>query len=141
MVPLSQRDKDGKGSKDLPALTLSGQIVDYTLDITSNEKHFPKRYRWCVTNRIIEKALTIDDYLILANSVRVRIKEDYLRRYTFTAKALEITYALQRDIDRAYRRFGINSFNIEHWTKLIGQLQGKIRNWIKDDSERYKNIG
>lgn len=27
------------------------ELAEYTITICSNEKNFPKRYRWCLTNK------------------------------------------------------------------------------------------
>lgn len=130
---------DGKrGEGDLKVITVSGDLCDYTLQITSAEKHFPKRYRWSITNRILQITLDIDDHLIHANSVYVREGDgSLLRRQTHQLEALELTHVLLRNINRAYRRFGVDSFNIQHWTGLVIKLQKLIRGWYQKDKERY----
>lgn len=132
----------GKRSEgDLKVITVSGELCDYTLQITSNEKHFPKRYRWSITNRILQLTLDIDDHLIYANSVYVRPEDgSLLRRQTHQLEALELTNVLLRNIDRAYRRLGIDSDRIEYWTGLIKDLQRLIRGWYRKDKERYESI-
>lgn len=126
---------------DLKVITVSGELCDYTLQITSNEKHFPKRYRWSITNRILQLTLDIDDHLIYANSVYVRPEDgSLLRRQTHQLEALELTNVLLRNIDRAYRRLGIDSDRIEYWTGLIKDLQRLIRGWYRKDKERYEAI-
>jgi hypothetical protein len=131
-----------RGEGELKVITVSGNLCDYTLQITNTEKHFPKRYRWSITNRIVQITMDIDDHLIHANSIFVR-PDDYslARRQRYQLEALELTYVLLRNIDRAYRRFGVGSFNAEHWTGLIRELQRLIRGWYNKDKERYANIG
>ncbi len=126
-----------RGEGDLKVITESGKLCDYTLQITSTEKHFPKRYRWSITNRIVQLTLDIDDHLIHANSIYVRSEEDSARRQRHQLEALELTYVLLRNIDRAYRRFGVGSFNVEPWTGLIKELQRLIRGWYTKDKKRY----
>ena len=122
-------------------ITVSGDLCDYTLQITSNEKHFPKRYRWNITNRILQITFDIDDHLIYANSVYVRPEDgSLLRRQTHQLEALELTNVLLRNIDRAYRRLGIDSDRIEFWTGQIKELQRLIRGWYRKDKERYESI-
>lgn len=123
---------------DLRVLTVSGGLCDYTLRIVSNEKNFPKRYRWCVSNRILQITLDIDDRLILANSVLVREGDGSReRRAAYQTEALELTYVLLRHIDRAYRMFGIGSVSVERWTRQITDLQRLIRGWRRKDLDRY----
>ena len=122
-------------------ITVSGDLCDYTLQITSNEKHFPKRYRWNITNRILQITFDIDDHIIYANSVYVREGDgSLLRRQTHQLEALELTNVLLRNIDRAYRRLGIDSDRIEFWTGQIKELQRLIRGWYRKDKERYEHI-
>lgn len=135
-VPAGKREEG-----DLKVLTVSEDLCDYTLKMTSSEKHFPKRYRWILAKRILDLTLDIDDLLSLANSVYVRPGDGSLeRRLTRQQEALELTYPLLRNINRAYRRFGVDSFNIEHWTKQIEDLQRLIRAWYQKDKRRYASI-
>ena len=130
-----------RGEGDLKVITVSGDLCDYTLQITSNEKHFPKRYRWNITNRILQITFDIDDHIIYANSVYVREGDgSLLRRQTHQLEALELTNVLLRNIDRAYRRLGIDSDRIEFWTGQIKELQRLIRGWYRKDKERYESI-
>ena len=125
-----------RGEGDLKVITVSGDLCDYTLQITSNEKHFPKRYRWNITNRILQITFDIDDHIIYANSVYVREGDgSLLRRQTHQLEALEL-----RNIDRADRRCGIDSDRIEFWTGQIKELQRLIRGWYRKDKERYEHI-
>ena len=124
---------------ELKVITVSGNLCDYTLQITSNEKHFPKRYRWSITNRILQLTFDIDDNLIYANSVYVRGEKSLEKRLMHQLKALEMTYVLLRNIDRAYRRLGIDSKRIEFWTGQIMELQRLIRGWHQKDKKRYEN--
>lgn len=128
--------KRNKGT--LGVITLSGNLCDYTLQITSKEEHFPKRYRWCISNRIVQTAIDIDDRLIHANAVYVREGDgSFERRQRLQLEALELTYVLLRNIDRAYRRFGPGSFNVEHWAGLIDELQKSIRGWYTKEKEKH----
>ena len=143
-VVYSKRNKsksDKEKNEALQILSLSGEIVDYTLKTVTNEKHFPKRYRWCLAYKILDKAIMIDDYLNLANAIYVRPDDgSKIRRLSYIQRALEITYPLLKNIERANYRFGQGSFNIEFWTSQIEELQRRIRGWYKTESERYKDI-
>lgn len=135
-VPAGKRDEG-----ELKVITVSGKLCDYTLQITANEKHFPKRYRWSITNRIVQTTLDIDDHLIYANAVYVRPNDgSLLRRQQHQLKALELTHVLLRNIDRTYRRLGIDSGRVQYWTGEIRALQKLIIGWYKQDKERYDKI-
>lgn len=127
-----------RGEGDLKVITVSGDLCDHILQITSAEKHFPKRYRWSITNRILQVTFDIDDHIIHANAVYVREGDgSLLRRQTHQLEALELTSVLLRNLDRAYRRFGAGSFNVEYCTGMVKELQRLLRGWYKKDKERY----
>lgn len=132
----------GKRSEgDLTVITKANALLAYTIQICSNETNFPKRYRWCLTGKIIDTSTDIASKLIQANAVRVESSEDYTRRLTYQKEALELTYVLLNLIDAAYQVFSLRSSRVEHWTGLIVDLQRLIRGWHKKDKERYKDFG
>jgi hypothetical protein len=74
-VPLSKR-KQGK----LETLTRARELCAYTIQICKNEKNFPKRDRWLLTQPIVTETLSIMSCIRRANSVRVETREDYVYR-------------------------------------------------------------
>ncbi len=127
-----------RGTGDLKVVTKANELVDYTLQICTNEKNFPKRYRWCVTNRLIDVTNEICDLIIHANAVYVRPEDDSLsRRISYQTRALELTEVLLNQIQRAYKRFSLESRRVEYWTGLIEEIQRLLRGWRKADKERY----
>lgn len=53
--------KSKRGQGKLLVYTRANELAVYTIQICANEKHFPKRYRWCITNKIVECAVTINN--------------------------------------------------------------------------------
>ena len=86
----------------LEALTKARAIKNYTLQVCTNEKNFPKRYRWCITNNIVEETTEICRKIVRANAIRVVNIDDYNRRTLFQKEAYELTEVLLEDIDTAY---------------------------------------
>ena len=69
---------EGKRTESkLEVQTKSKELARYTTSICSNEKIFPKRDRWIITNRIATTALTIMEEVDTANSIYVSTKGDY----------------------------------------------------------------
>lgn len=133
--------KSKRGENDLNLVIKANELATYTIKIASNEKNFPKRYRWCITSKIVESALDINNYINMANSIFVNKASDYEIRRQYQTKALAATYSLLSMIDIAFRTFGIEGDRIKHWTQLCFDVQNSLRNWRKSDYERYKNIG
>ncbi len=133
--------KSKREEGELTVVTKATVLADYTLRICSNEENFPKRYRWCITNKIVDAVLDINCQIIKANSVFVKDKSDYELRKSYQTQGLAATYSLLSMIDIAFRMFGIDSKRIKHWTGLVYDVQNLLRNWRKKDIGRYKNLG
>lgn len=43
---------------ELRALTKARELAVYTIRICCNENNFPKRYRWCITNKVKQGEMT-----------------------------------------------------------------------------------
>ena len=123
----------------LKVLTKANELATYTIKICSNEKHFPKRYRWCITNKIVDTVIDINNFTYMANAIYVKGEAEFALRKQFQTRALAATYSLLGMIDIAYRTFGIESSRIEYWTRLIVDVQTLIRNWRKGDADRFNN--
>ena len=54
---------------DSPLLVLpvTSNLLDYTLDLTDNTQHFPKKVRFTIVNRIQDHVLSIYEKLLAAN--------------------------------------------------------------------------
>ncbi len=133
--------KTKRGEGKMVVITKSNELAVYTIKICSNEKHFPKHYRWCITNKIVDAALEINNNATKANAVYVNCAEDLSLRKSYQMQAIASTYSLLSMIDIAYRTFGIESDRIEYWTKLVSEVQRLLRQWRKSDNERYKDLG
>lgn len=131
-VPKSKRTH-GK----LEALTKARSLKTYTIAICTNEKNFPKRYRWCITNNIVNETTEICRKIVRANSVKVENESDKNRRLQYQKEAYELTEVLLEDIDTAYAFFRLSSNRIEFWVSEVMELQKLLKGWMRSDAERY----
>ncbi len=67
----------------LEVLKNARQIVIHTIKIITNENNFPKRYRWCFANKLIDETMSMYKNLLMANSVNVRTTEDKILRRNY----------------------------------------------------------
>ena len=72
--------KSKRGESELNVVTNSRKLAVYTIKICTNEKNFPKRYRWCVTNEIVKNTNIIHSNILKANSIYVKDESDYKLR-------------------------------------------------------------
>lgn len=134
--------KSKRGHSDLEVVTKANELATYTIHICSNEKCFPKRYRWCITAKLVDAAIDISRYIIMANSVYVGNDiEMFKLRKVYQTKGLAATYSLLSMMDVAYRTFGIEGSRMDYWTGIVITVQNLIRNWKKSDERRYSNLG
>lgn len=125
---------------DFGVITKAEALVKYTLEITSNEKNFPKRYRWCVTSKIVDSTVSMFSDLTRANTIKVITKEDKILRRSYQVRALAEIGNLLGLMQIAYDVFNVDAGRAEHWTRLVIAEQEAIRNWRDSDRERYKDI-
>lgn len=132
--------KSVRGESKLTVITKANELATHTIRICSNEKNFPKHYRWCITNKIVDAALEINNNANMANSIFVSDANDFALRKQYQTKALVSTYSLLSMMDIAYRTFGIESGKMEYWVGLVISVQNLLRKWRNADMERYKNL-
>ena len=98
--------KSKRGESELDIITKARELAVYTIKICTNEKNFPKRYRWCVTNEIVKSVVMINSDIRRANEVFVKDDADYLLRKDFQSKAMSEIGALLGNMDIVYELFG-----------------------------------
>ena len=82
--------KSKRGKSKFEVLVKANELAAFTIRICSNEKNFPKRYRWAITSKIVNEAIDICRYIRKANK-RVLNREmlkEYKKRRKYQNKAL-----------------------------------------------------
>lgn len=127
MSVVESKREEGK----LRAATKAKELAVYTIRICSNEKNFPKRYRWCLTNEIVRAALQINCCIEKANSVRYKnATEGELEiRRKYQTIAIAETYSLANLISIAKILYGLNGDKVEYWTRLVKSVRTLARSW------------
>jgi len=124
-------------------LVKAKELAIYTVRITQNEKHFPKKYRFTVVQKIQDKAIDILDMLTIANEMFPLDKDGnfhkdiYDRRIIYQREAVAACRSLMTMIDVAIELFDINVSGIEHWTALVIEVRNKANAWITSDAKRF----
>ena len=116
---------------ELRALTKARELAVYTIRICCNENNFPKRYRWCITNKVVETALLINLYIEKANSVRLKnaTEVEIEARRKYQTIAIAETYAMTNLISISRDLFGLKGDKVEHWTRLVKSVRTLARAW------------
>jgi hypothetical protein len=123
----------------LQVITKANNLTTHTIRICSNENNFPKRYRWCITSKIVDAAVEIARNATIANSINADSdREMYSLRKKYQTIALANTYSLLTLIDIAYNTFSLEGDKVDYWVGLVEEVQNLLRNWKRSDEQRYK---
>lgn len=124
----------------LEILTQATNLAIYTVQICKNEKYFPKRDRWIMTQHIVHEALDVLSCVKRANAVNVATWEDYKYRRAQQVEAYSHAEALLTLLDVAYCTLCIEKERIEFWTGQIISTENLLKKWRESDRKRYKAV-
>ncbi|CVI72311.1 hypothetical protein NDGK_02515 [Clostridiales bacterium CHKCI001] len=133
MSVIKAKRQEGK----LSVLVKAREMCVYTITICKNEKNFPKRDRWILTQPIVSEALAIMSCIRRANAVNVETKEDYIYRRQQQIEAYSRCEAMLTLMEIAYKVLSIDSERIECWTGLVVETESLLQRWKRSDKERY----
>ena len=136
MSVIKAKRSEGK----LEILTQANNLCAYTVQICKNEKYFPKRDRWIMTQHIVHEALDILCCVKRANAVQVATWDDYKYRRAQQVEAYSHAEALLTLLDVAYITLCIENDRIEFWTGQIISVENLLKKWRESDRKRYKAI-
>lgn len=127
-----------RSSGDYDIIEKAKELVGYTLRITSNEKNFPKRYRYSVVNKIQEKILDILDNLVMAYELYPNSKTEFDKRILHQKEARAGLRSLMLMIEVAANTFDIKASTFAFWTDKATELKDHVSGWIKADVKRFE---
>lgn len=133
MAVIKSKRHEGK----LQVLIKAREMCAYTVTVCKNEKNFPKRDRWLITQPIVSEALNVMSCVRRANAVHVETHDDYTYRRNQQVMALSHAEALLTLLDIAYVSLSLESDRVEHWTGLILEVENLIQKWKRSDKARY----
>ncbi len=136
MSVIKAKRSEGK----LQVLIQANNLCVYTVQICKNEKYFPKRDRWIMTQHIVHEALDVLCCIKRANADNVATWEDYKYRRAQQVEAYSHAEALLTLLDVAYITLCIESQRIEFWTGQIISVENLLKKWRESDRKRYKSI-
>ena len=129
--------KSQRNESKLTVLLTAEELVRYTLEVTANEKRFPKRHRWQITNRIVDTSVNMLQYLVNANSIRVEDALTKKQRKDLQDLAFRESVWLLELLNVAHLVFHVALDRLEYWTGLIARYQHDLKIWQKSDEKQY----
>jgi len=113
------------------------ELAGYTLRLTSNEQHFPKRYRLSVTNKLQDKAFYIVDCLITAQEIYPNSVLELDRRILYQKEARAACRAMMTLMEIAAEAFHVDAGTLRYWTRQTVGIRNRTTAWIMSDTERF----
>ena len=118
------------------AKVLKGLCV-YTIQICKNEKNFPKRDRWILTQEIVKCAVKAYEKVTEANSITVVTMDDYIMRRKCQVKARKKLKAMLALVEIAHMVLSLEESRVEYWTGCIRGSLNLLTKWRASDRKRY----
>lgn len=104
------------------------------------KKYIPKAYTFYISIPIVNIALNIHSCVKRGNSIfPSKLQDVMLRREQFVMAGAELQNLISQ-INIVYDMFPIADNTMIKWLDLVNQEIALIKNVIKKDEERYKNI-
>lgn len=126
-----QRKNNGIDSP-LHILPVASNLIDYTLELTDNVNHFPKKVRFSIVNRVQDCVLSIRDNLVDANEIFPILSEkDKTDRLTLQRRALTGCKKLLFYIELSKKRGYIDTGTFDYWTKITLDVKFMTAAWYK----------
>lgn len=95
-------------------------------------KHFPKKVRFSIVNRIQDRVLEIRDDLVDANEIYpIMDEQDKVDRLKLQRRALTGCKKLLYMIELSKKRGYIDKGTFDHWTKLTLDVKFMTAAWYK----------
>jgi len=122
--------------REMEVVTEAKKLEHHTMTITSNEKRYPKKYRFCMVNRMQEYALNIIGDLMEANDMSLSDHGERPLRLRLQRSALRNCRLLLHYIELSYNMEFINAESFEYWSKMANSVRNMIGAWYLSDKNR-----
>ena len=119
---------------ELKVIVKAQQLAAHTMRVSSNYKHFPKKYRFSLVSKIQNKALEIYEYLHEAN--RTDLKAYKRERLELQTKAITYCDELIFYIELSHELNLISEGSMKYWSGLVKDIKHMAIAWRTSDRER-----
>lgn len=131
---LNQRTQQGNQS-EFAIITKAKDLVKHTFLMT-NEKRFPKKYRFTIVNRLHDMTLDIYEHIQEANELDLSDQQECRERQYEQKKALTKCKTVLFLIELAFEKGLIDTDQCAAWTKCVLDVKYMTAKWRKQDRER-----
>ena len=134
---MGQQPQPGVQS-DFIIITKAKDLVKHTFAMT-NDKRFPKKYRFTIVNRLHDLTLDIFEHIQEANELDLSDPQEYRERQYEQKKALTKCKTVLFLLELAFEKTLIDKDQCAAWTKCVLDVKYMTAKWKKQDRERVTN--
>ena len=104
---------------------------------TNKQTEFPLKRRWQLAESMMDSARQIYHLVRDANNIKVRCRDDYLRRLHKQEKAIRLCKRLLGDYDIVRKTHTVSMFTLQELTLMTVDTLTFCRSWIRSDAKKY----
>lgn len=119
---------------DLLVIKKAKWLAKYTLEITANINHYPKKFRYSLVDKMQNRCLEI--YMNLHEANRTDIKDYKRHRAELQTRAITYCDQLNFFIELSHEMGFISQKSMEHWSKLVKEVKAMAIAWRTSDRGR-----
>ena len=131
-VPKSQREDKSD------VCYLASQLELKVIRMVMNEKYFPKRARFVISNKLVDLATDVSINYDAANDIFPNTEEKLETREKFQIIGRAKFVALKKQLNIVYQLFNIPGEVIGEVFDLTSQIEKKYSNWFKSGRKVLK---
>lgn len=119
-----------KNQEEFIIITKSKHLVKHTFMMT-NEKRFPKKFRFTLVNRLNNISIEIFENILEANELSTKDIQESKERKSRQKKALTLCKMMLFLVELSFENKLISEKQCEKWTKHVLDVKFLTAKWIK----------
>ena len=110
---------------------LANEVEYKVIKMTMNEKYFPKRARFIITNKLIDSAMNISANFNAANAIFPNTEEKLKLREQYQTIGKANISALEHQLNLSVKLFNIPSAVMDDIFSQVSEMKKMYSNWVK----------
>lgn len=110
---------------------LANEVEYKIIKMTMNEKYFPKRSRFIITNKLIESAMNVSSNFNAANAIFPNTEDKLKLREQYQTIGKANMNVLEHQLNLSLRLFNIPGTVMDEIFSQVSEMKKMYPNWIK----------
>ena len=110
---------------------LANEVEYKIIKMTMNEKYFPKRSRFIITNKLIESAMNVSSNFNAANAIFPNTEDKLKLREQYQIIGKANISVLEHQLNLSLRLFNIPGTVMDDIFSQVSEMKKMYSNWIK----------